>query len=327
VPRHRALASIVVYALSAGTAVADDVRRVALVNASPELLHAAGTALAPWRIEVIDASADRRLDTTGATAIAQDRGADRIAWLDGDELVVLDPATGISERRPAPDGDADAAAAASVALSLKTALRLAPPPPDAGATTPATEPTTGPTPPAAIATTPARVALVTEVAGGVRFPMDGDLTAHPRIAAGIGVALSRYPRLRPSLVAAFGPSLDDVGTNGLQGSWSDLELGPHLGIALGLAPRWYVVPGVKASVHRVRVEGRLPMQETLDDVAFGAELGVDVAVWFRPGRFTFGAGVGASVWLGLPDYDRQNVTVFDSPTVTSHVLLTALVDL
>jgi len=312
-------------------AAAEPLRRVALIDASPELVHAAETALAPWRIEIVEAtSATGQVgtDAVTATAIAHDRGADRIAWIDRGELVVLDPSTGISERRPAPDGAGDPAAAAAVALSLKTVLRL-PPAPAPGGDPVDPVPVPVPEQPAIVAPAEpaARVAVVPEVGGSFRIPFNGTLAAHPRINVAIGIVHPRWPRWRPSLVAGFGPRVTDVGRAGFQGSWSDVELGLQLAVALALSRNWAIVPRARLLTHRTRVQGRLPPQDTIDDVAYGGEAGLDLGIWWRPGRVSVGAGVGGSAWFGLPDYIRGNVMAFDSASVMGQVFATVLVDL
>jgi hypothetical protein len=305
---------VAVMGTAAAPAAAEPVRRIAIVNPTPELMHAAAAALAPWRIEVVDAGAPS-IDTPRAIAIAHDRGADRIAWLDAGELVVLDPETGISERRPAPDGAEDPAAAAAVALSIKTVLRLPPPPttPD-----PVADPGGAREPrPIELAPTAPVITLAPSVAGGIRVPVDGTLGAHPRIEVGLEAVFGAWPALRPAIVVGYAPSVGDVGRAGLKGAWSDLELGARLAIALPLGARWSLVPGVSIAAHLVHVTGSLPPQEALDARDVGGSAGAELTLWWGAGRWAFGVGGGAAMWFGFSDYARNNVMVFESPRVTA----------
>jgi hypothetical protein len=312
------------------------IRRVVLVNPTPDLAHAARTALAPWTIEVVEETRTSPVDATLAASIAHDRVAERVAWLDGGELVVVDPATGEGERRPAPAGADDAPAAASVALSLKTLLRLppipviAPPvaaPPVAAPPVAVAATSVPPEPAIAIAAPPGRrLRIVPEVGGGVRFALGSRLAPQPRVAVGAGFAHAGWAGLRPSLVAGFGPAVD-AGTAGLQGTWSDIELGAQVVYLHSITSRVAVVPRIRVSAHRTRVWGRLPPQDTLDVVSYGAETAFGGAVWVRAGRVRAGVGGEAGAWLGLPDYIRRNNVVFESASVTAQVYGTVLVDL
>lgn len=326
-----ALAGVAVVMAVMGTAAApaaaEPVRRIAIVNPTPELMHAAAAALAPWRIEVVDAGAPAidptgadshpLIDTPRAIAIAHDRGADRIAWLDAGELVVLDPETGISERRPAPDGADDPAAAAAVALSIKTVLRLPPPPTTPTTPDPVADPGVREPQPIELAPTAPVITLVPSAAGGIRVPIDGTLAAHPRIELGLGAVFGAWPALRPALIVGYAPSVGDVGRAGLKGEWSDLELGARLAIALPLGARWSLVPGVSIAAHLVHVTGSLPPQEELDARDAGGSAGAELTLWWSAGRWAFGVGGGAAMWFGFSDYARNNVMVFESPRVTA----------
>jgi hypothetical protein len=256
--------------------------------------------------------------------IADERGADRIAWLAGRELVVLDPTTGVDERRPAPDGANDPAAAASVALSLKTLLRLPPPPVEIAAVTapePVIEIPVEVPPPVH-----SRTRIVPEVGGGVRIPFGGTVDPQTRISVGLGFVQPDRAWLRPSVVVGFGPAVE-AGRAGLQGTWTDVELGAQLAVVVPISEAWSIVPRARLAIHRTHLDGRLPQQADLAETAFGVEAGLDLAVWWRVGPVHAGAGVGAGALLALPDYERMNVMVFDSPTATGQVFGTVLVDL
>lgn len=299
------------------------IKRVVLIDASPELVHAASTALAPWTIEVTDETwpADQTLDDDAAIALGRTRTADRVAWLTGGELVVADPATGTVERRPAPDGASDAVTAAAVALTLKTVLRL--PPPGAGDavvdTTPIVDDRVAPVP----APAGAGIGIVPEVGGAMRVSFGGTVDPQARVLIGVGVS---YRRWRPSLVAGFGPSVD-AGTASFKGRYADLELAAQLGVELELSRAWAIIPRARFAAHRLHISGQMPMQQDFDAHAIGYEAGADVAVWWRAGWFRAGGGVGAAALLGLPDYQRQNTVVFESPSSQIQVFLSVLADL
>ena len=312
------LAAVIVGATAPASA-SDPVKRVVLINPTPELAHAARTALAPWKIDVLEFRTEL-IKPEEVPAIATDRQADRIAWLADGELFVLDPVTGTTDRRPAPEGAADAPAAASVALSLKTLLRLPPPPP----------PDPVPPPPPIVETAPpaepTRVRIVPEVGGSVRLPIDGTVGPQPRIAIGVGIVHPGAPRLRPSVVAGFGPAVD-AGRNSFRGTFSDVEFAAQLALELPVATHWSIVPRARLAVHRVHVEGEMPMQLEVNETSTSAEGALDLALWFRAGRLSAGAGAGVGLWSGIPSYVHQNVTVFDGPTLTGQVFGIALVDL
>jgi hypothetical protein len=69
------------------------------------------------------------------------------------------------------------------------------------------------------------------------------------------------------------------------------------------------------------------MMADFDAHAVGYEAGADLAVWWRAGWFRAGGGVGASALLGLPDYERQNIVVFEGPTSQVQAFLAVLIDL
>lgn len=301
------------------------IKRIVLIDASPELVHAASAALAPWTIDVTDETwpADQPLDDAAALELGRARTADRVAWLAGGELVVADPATGTVERRPAPDGAADAPTAAAVALTLKTVLRLPPP----TATTPIVTTTQVDDPVEPVQPhADAQIAIVPEVEGALRVSFGGSLDPQPRVVVGLGLTHSRWPRWRPSVVAGFGPSVEG-GTSGFKGRYSDVEAGLQLALEVPVSRAWAIVPRARFAVHRTHVSGRLPMMEDFDAHAIGYEAGADLAVWWRAGGFRAGAGVGAAALLGLPDYVRQTMTVFESPSSQVQAFLVVLVDL
>jgi hypothetical protein len=305
--RIAAVAVAASIAATAAPAAADPgpIRRVVLVNPTPDLAHAARTALAPWTIEVVEETRTDPVDATLAATIAADRVADRVAWLDGGELIVVDPATGENERRPAPAGASDAPAAASVALSLKTLLRL-PPVPEVALITPVPPPDEP------------------VVDDGV--PIGGTLAAQPRVTFGFGVNHPRWRRWRASVVGAVGPEVE-AGKGSLQGTWFDVEAGAQLAYEHSVHPRLAVVPRLRIAGHRTHVFGRLPPQDTLDAIAYGVEIAAEAAIWLRAGRFHAGVGGGMSGWVGFPDYIRRNVMVFESAPATAQVYGTVLVDL
>ena len=319
-------ASIVAIAAIAAPAVADagPIRRVVLVNPTPDLAHAARTALAPWTIEVVEETRTDPVDATLAATIAADRVADRVAWLDGGELIVVDPSTGENERRPAPAGASDPPAAASVALSLKTLLRL-PPVPEVALITPPP-----PDEPAVEDRVPPaerlRMRFVPEAGGTVRFPIGGTIEAQPRVTFGFGVIHPRWPRWRPSIVGGVGPEVE-AGQSGLQGTWFDVEAGVQLAYEHPLRPRVALVPRLRIAGHRAHVFGRLPPQDTLDAIAYGVEVAAEAAIWVRLGPVRAGVGGGMSAWVGFPDYIRRNIVVFESAPAMAQVYGTVLVDL
>jgi hypothetical protein len=325
--RIAAVAVAASIAATAAPAAADPgpIRRVVLVNPTPDLAHAARTALAPWTIEVVEETRTDPVDATLAATIAADRVADRVAWLDGGELIVVDPATGENERRPAPAGASDAPAAASVALSLKTLLRL-PPVPEVALITPVPPPDEPVVDDGVAAPPRRRMRLVPEAGGAVRFPIGGTLAAQPRVTFGFGVNHPRWRRWRASVVGAVGPEVE-AGKGSLQGTWFDVEAGAQLAYEHSVHPRLAVVPRLRIAGHRTHVFGRLPPQDTLDAIAYGVEIAAEAAIWLRAGRFHAGVGGGMSGWVGFPDYIRRNVMVFESAPATAQVYGTVLVDL
>jgi hypothetical protein len=299
------------------------IHRVVLVNSGPDLAHAARAALAPWTIEVIEETRPAPpADDAAAIELGRERGADRVAWLAGGELIVVDPATGASARRPAPDGAGDPAAAASVALTLKTVLRLPPP------TVAVVE---EPPPPQIDDQVPdeppgERIRVVPEVGGAVRMWFGGSIDVQPRATVALGFVHPSFPRWRPSLVGSFGPAVEG-GRGSFRGEYADVELGAQLALELPLSRAWSIVPRARVTVHRIHISGRLPMMETFDAHDTSVEAGADVAGWWRSGGFRAGAGVGAAALLGLPDYERQNSTVFESPSLGIQLFLTVLIAL
>jgi hypothetical protein len=325
--RARTAAVAIVLAIAAPIATADPgpIRRVVLVNPTPDLAHAARTALAPWTIEVVEETRTDPVDATLAATIAVDRVADRVAWLAGGELIVVDPATGENERRPAPAGAADAPAAASVALSLKTLLRL-PPVPEVALVTPPPVDDDVAVDTGVDAPGPARVRFVPEVGGAVRFAVGGTIAAQPRVTFGLGAIHPRWPRWRASVIGGIGPEVE-AGKGSLQGTWFDAEAGAQLAYEHPLRRRIAIVPRLRIAAHRTHVFGRLPPQDTLDAIAYGAEVALEAAVWLRAGRVRAGVGGGMSAWVGFPDYIRRNNVVFESAPAMAQVYGTVLVDL
>jgi hypothetical protein len=306
---------VIVAAVASAYAVqvhADAVRRVVLVNPTPDLVHAARTALAPWAIDVVERGTQDPVDATVANAMVVEESADHIVWLADGELIVVDNA-GAVERRPAPAGAGDPPAAAAVALSLKTVLRLPDLPPSF------VDPPRPAEPPAPVAepiAPPSERAfhVAPEITLGGRTT-SGSAGAQTRVSIGVGGTVSRF---RFGAYAGFGPPAD-VEQAGFRGTWSDIEVGGVAGIALRFRERWTVEPRLRGAVHVTDLRGeRGP--EMFDRADVAAEAAADLAVRWGD-RFWIEGGLGAGVWFDARAQTDGNQTIFDPPRTVAHTFV------
>jgi len=303
--------ALVIVMLAASVAVAEP-RRVLVVDADAELVHAIETSLAPWKLVVI--AQNDGVDPSLVAARALQADAQFIVWRDGAELVVYDRQRDVTERRPAKEGAMDPVAAAGAALTVKTMMRL----PD---------PTSEETAPATTATTVV-----------VPAPIVVDETYVLRIEASLGVDTESAVRAtfgamyRPTSSAlrvggAFELASQDLDRSGFQGRARDYSL---------LAMASWVVPLQGFELEPWIAAGA--MFDIVDGV-HGLEMRHETAVvpigraglafwWWHPRDWGLALTANVDFAVGTPTYTRDpekptKAIIYDMPSLGGTIALVA----
>jgi hypothetical protein len=287
--------------------------RVVLADPDPELRHAMEQALAPWRLEVVIASAP-----PADAAMAQERAdadtARFVVWRDGDQLVVYDRELGSVEQRDSSAGPLDPPTAAAAALTIKTMMRLPPPPPAEIAP---------PTPRVASDTS---MELRLQAGVATRFAAAGDADMSMRFA---GAAL-----LRPWAgtgwrfgVAGDGGTAANVTRAGFKGGWSEWRVVALASWAYARGA-WEIGPHAGAGVRRSRLSGTemtTPREES--SLQMCARAGVSARM--RIARWTFGVAVDVDENFGTLTYSKTkgSAEIFQVPGTGVEVGAVIAIDL
>lgn len=274
-------------------------RRVVLADADPELRLAVEKSLRPWRIEVvIEPSAPS--DLASAQIRADQDIARFVVWREGDELVVYDRQSGVSERRQAGAGRFDAIGASAAALTVKTMMRLPPLPPEEQVDTVVPPP---PAPP---------IGLSFDASMGARYEHGLDDT----VALRFGVRAMVAPfgdGWRFGAVGDFGAAAD-VAQASFKGGWSNWAVLAAVGYAIDLAP-WQLEPWIGAGAEHSDLSGTEagdPRQEARFLLALrgGAILRYPIGAWRVGAALTIETLASTQTYTKL---ENGNAQVFEIP--------------
>jgi hypothetical protein len=283
VPRVALL--VIVLASAIARAAPDASQRVVLADPDPELRRAMQTALAPWKLEVIDEDVPPP-DTMTAAQRAEESTARFVVWRDATELVVYDRDRGSAERRTTRAGLLDPPTAAAAALTIKTMMRLPPPPPPEE-----------PAPPPPAAASGVELRLQAQIAS--RIARSDETMVSARYGGAFAIRPWPGAGLRLGIAADTG-SATDVNRASFKGTWSDWAA---LGIVSWTFARgvWELEPQLGFGVRRSTLDGAetgTPRSETATLATARAGL---VARW-RLARFTVGATLAVDDVFGTPTY-------------------------